>query len=167
VYKRQILKIEGNNKAEIERLKAENMQMKTNKNIAATIPENLDTALLNNDLLTLFNAEHELKQDDEGESTWYRNGKPCLDEKTKESKNTEIVMKEFIEGKGIKVKANPRGRGGEDSHKNIPIEGDLVNIKTTDDFYAYEKAHKITPDKRPQLLRDVQKVNKEFVLGES
>jgi len=162
-----IEKIESDNKEEIDRLKSENSRMKTNKDIAATIPDNLDTPLTNSDLLTLYNSEHELKTDENGESTWYKNGKPCLDEKSKKSKPTNVVMAEFIKDKGIKVKANPRGRGGEDDKGAGGGDGEISNIKTTDDFYAYEKANKITPDKRPQLLKDVIKANPEFILGES
>jgi len=161
-----IKKIEQDKDEEIERLKTEQSKIKTIQSIEGAVPVDLDTTLSRRDLTTLFNVDIETAIDENGKTIYKKNGEQIVDDKTQAPTQLNEIMKNWLDGKGIKQKANPRGRGGDDGQGTPGGDNDIKSIKTTDDYYNYIEKNKIPADGRKEVLLKVQKENPEFVLGE-
>lgn len=157
-----IKKIEEDKDEEIGRLKSDKQKMQNNISVSSTIPADLDTVFSNRDLTNLFNVEHEVGEDEEGNQVIKKDGKILVEDKTQKPKILKQVMDEWLDDKGIKIKSNPKGRGGEDDKGKSKSE--LKSIKTSEDFYNYCNEHEVKHADRKQILLEVQKENPEFIL---
>jgi hypothetical protein len=161
-----IEKLEKDKDEEIKQLKTEKQKVLNNMSVSSKIPDGLNTAYTNRDLTNLFNIEHEVKIDDDGNRTWYRDGKPLLDKKTQKPEELDDIISGWLDGKGIKAESNPQGRGAGDN-KGKKDKTEISKIKTSEDFYTYLKENDIPHEKRKEILAKIREENPEFVLGES
>jgi len=160
---KNIEKIEQEKDGEIGRLKSDRQKMQNNMSVSSAIPADLDTVFSNRDLTNLFNVEYEVGTDEDGNQIIKKDGKIIVDEKTQKPKGLNVVVPEWLDNKGIKMKKDIRGRGdGDDSGKKSKSE--LKSIKTSEDFYNYCNEHEVKHADRKQILIEVQKENPEFIL---
>jgi len=133
--------------------------------IAGLIPKDVEMPWNAKELNLIYKNNREITTDEDGKQIIKINGEVQRNPKTAEPITVEEDMKTWIEEKTKGMVSVKRGRGEGDrnprSGGNIEIKG----IQTTADFNKYCEENEIKNfDDKAQLLKEIKKENKEFIL---